>query len=47
MSIFISENDTQILDSQLLEIKTNMIDKLPQELVIKIYKEYLEADLYF
>ena len=24
-----------------------MIDKLPQELVIKIYKDYLEADVYY
>jgi hypothetical protein len=39
--------DTQVLDPQLLQIKTNIIDKLPQELVIRIYKDYLEGDVYY
>jgi hypothetical protein len=47
MAHFISENDTQILDPKLLEIKTKIIDKLPEELVLKIYKKYLEADVYY
>ena len=28
-------------------IKTNIIDRLPQDLVIKIYKEYLEPEVYY
>ncbi len=39
--------DTQILVPKLLQIKKNIIDKLPEELVIRIYKEYLEADVYY
>lgn len=42
-----SLRDTQIIDSQLMQIKTNIIDKLPEVLVIKIYKDYLEADVYY
>lgn len=33
--------------TDLIQIKTNIIDKLPQDLVIKIYKDYLEADVYY
>jgi len=42
-----SFDETQIADPQLIQIKRNIIGKLPQDLVIKIYKEYLEADVYY
>ena len=31
----------------LLQIKQRFIDKLPEELVIKIYKDYLEPEIYY
>ena len=34
-------------DIQLCSIKKNIIDKLPQEIVRKIYREYLESEMYF
>ena len=31
----------------LLQIKQRLIDKLPEELVIKIYKDHLEPEIYY
>ena len=38
---------TEPMQTDLIQIKRNIINKLPQDLVIKIYKEYLEADVYY
>jgi hypothetical protein len=52
--LIITEQETEILDDTnvltpvtLQCIKTNIIDKLPEDLVIKIYKEHFEPDILF
>jgi len=43
----VSFNQLDPVDHQLHVIKTNIIDRLPEDLVIKIYKDYLEAEVYY
>lgn len=42
-----SFNQMQHVDTQLHVIKTKIIDRLPKDLVIKIYKDYLEVEVYY
>jgi len=46
-SIVESEPIIQSHNYDIQTIKTNFIDKLPEDIVIKIYKEYLEPELYY
>jgi hypothetical protein len=34
-------------DRELIQIKKNIIDKLPEDVVIQIYKDYLEPEVYY
>jgi hypothetical protein len=40
-------NENEKKDSELDTIKKNIIDRLPEDLVIKIYKDYLEPEVYY
>jgi hypothetical protein len=41
------EDEDEKKDSELDTIKKNIIDRLPEDLVIKIYKDYLEPEVYY
>ena len=40
-------NEHEKKDSELDTIQKNIIDRLPEDLVIKIYKDYLEPEVYY
>ena len=44
---YINEDEDEKKDSELDTIKKNIIDRLPEDLVIKIYKDYLEPEVYY
>jgi hypothetical protein len=39
--------DNIINDHELIMIKKNIIDKLPKEIIEKIYKDYLESEIWY